>query len=295
MTDTTPPVSPPLSPSPWQLLVYGLVFGPWLVVLTPFLFLAMASEWRTGAQSAIALALVDLLPLAGGAFFGSLVSSSLVRSITVDAHGIAYRTGGAAYAIPVQDIRSIRYVEGGRGWRYIVVSTGSKLYTIANLAWTDRSFTALKDRIWAWARDAAPTVELPPNDDSRPADNRFQRYIYNEIPRYGLIYLALGAAITALCFRFNLTAPNATNHWSFVAASSPTPAATAIHSSVRLKCTVSTEGYLSNCVVLSENPPGRGFGAAALKLTPRFRMRPAQRDGHPVAATVIIPIVWKLR
>jgi protein TonB len=64
------------------------------------------------------------------------------------------------------------------------------------------------------------------------------------------------------------------------------------HSSIR--CIVRTNGDLSDCQVVSEDPPGHGFGAAALKLSSRFHMKPAVRNGQPVEGIVTIPFKWVL-
>jgi TonB family protein len=71
------------------------------------------------------------------------------------------------------------------------------------------------------------------------------------------------------------------------------PAAAASHLSGRavLACVVDAEGALQDCTAPMETPPGAGFGAAALAMATRFRMRPMSRDGVPVAgAKVRIPI-----
>lgn len=60
-----------------------------------------------------------------------------------------------------------------------------------------------------------------------------------------------------------------------------------------IACGVTPEGFLANCKVASEAPAGKGFGSAALALSPQFRMTPKVRDGKPVAASVNIPVVWK--
>jgi TonB family protein len=58
-----------------------------------------------------------------------------------------------------------------------------------------------------------------------------------------------------------------------------------------ISCEVNAQGSLINCSVLREAPPGSGFGAAALALSSQFLMKPALRDGSPVAGgKVNIPI-----
>jgi TonB family protein len=62
-----------------------------------------------------------------------------------------------------------------------------------------------------------------------------------------------------------------------------------------ISCSVTGEGALFNCAVLTEAPPDMGFGAATLGLASRFRMRAQTADGRSVAgARVIIPVTWKL-
>jgi protein TonB len=60
-------------------------------------------------------------------------------------------------------------------------------------------------------------------------------------------------------------------------------------------CSVTKEGGMADCVVDQEAPTGEGFGEAALKLTPKFRMRPRTKDGVPVEGGVArIPIQFRL-
>src|SRR6185437_1647794 len=61
-----------------------------------------------------------------------------------------------------------------------------------------------------------------------------------------------------------------------------------------VECTVQADGALSGCSIVSEDPPGAGFGDAALQLMGSFRMAPRTADGRPVAgARVRVPVHWR--
>jgi protein TonB len=61
-----------------------------------------------------------------------------------------------------------------------------------------------------------------------------------------------------------------------------------------IRCEVTAEGGLSGCAVIREGPPGEGFGEAALKMAPLFKMRPQTKDGRPVGGGVVmIPIQFR--
>lgn len=58
-----------------------------------------------------------------------------------------------------------------------------------------------------------------------------------------------------------------------------------------IECRVTEKGRLEACTVVSETPPDRGFGKAALAMAGKFRMKPQTVDGQPTAGgTVRIPI-----
>jgi protein TonB len=59
---------------------------------------------------------------------------------------------------------------------------------------------------------------------------------------------------------------------------------------VTLDCVVAAHGRIA-CRVTSEDPPGWGFGEAALRISMHFRMAPATRDGRPTSGgRVRVPI-----
>jgi len=63
---------------------------------------------------------------------------------------------------------------------------------------------------------------------------------------------------------------------------------------VLISCRVSKAGGMMNCTVDQEAPAGHGFGDAALKLMPKFRMQPTTRDGTAVEGGVVrLPIQFR--
>jgi TonB family protein len=58
-----------------------------------------------------------------------------------------------------------------------------------------------------------------------------------------------------------------------------------------ISCKISLQGALYDCQVAGEDPPGSGFGQAAIALAPQLLMNPPTHDGQPVAGTEVrIPI-----
>lgn len=61
-----------------------------------------------------------------------------------------------------------------------------------------------------------------------------------------------------------------------------------------IECIVGADGRLS-CTVVSEDPPGYGFGEATLRAARHFRIAPATRDGVPTSgARIRRTIRWQL-
>ena len=55
-----------------------------------------------------------------------------------------------------------------------------------------------------------------------------------------------------------------------------------------MRCEVAVDGWLSNCTVTLEEPPGFGFAAAAMRLATRFQMKATDRDGEATAGRIIV-------
>lgn len=60
-----------------------------------------------------------------------------------------------------------------------------------------------------------------------------------------------------------------------------------------IECRITTAGGLADCMVVSEEPAGAGFGAAALEVATQFLMKPAMKDGRAVEARGQFPIQFK--
>ena len=63
-----------------------------------------------------------------------------------------------------------------------------------------------------------------------------------------------------------------------------------------IKCRVTAQGTMESCVVVSEDPPGLGFGKAALRMACLFKMKPKIVDGRPAdGGEATIPIQFNLK
>lgn len=83
-----------------------------------------------------------------------------------------------------------------------------------------------------------------------------------------------------------------------MAAAYPKPALAAGVTAGRgdIRCEVVDGGWLSGCVLVAEAPAGRGFGQAALQLSPHFKMTPWTKDGLPtIGGEVDIPVSFVAR
>ena len=74
----------------------------------------------------------------------------------------------------------------------------------------------------------------------------------------------------------------------------PAAASKDIEGRAIMVCTVDVYGDMDDCDVVSETPPGWGFGAAALRISLRLHMSPQLRNGVPEPSRVRIPIRFAL-
>ncbi|HEX8233262.1 MAG TPA: energy transducer TonB [Caulobacteraceae bacterium] len=72
----------------------------------------------------------------------------------------------------------------------------------------------------------------------------------------------------------------------------PTAGRSLMGGKARIRCRVQTNGLASGCEVLSEDPPGWGFGAAALGMTSLFRFSPRIHGGKPVEDSITTTITF---
>ncbi len=75
------------------------------------------------------------------------------------------------------------------------------------------------------------------------------------------------------------------------------PGAQSMHREGRavLRCHVTAQGAVDSCVVVSEDPPGLGFGEAALRMSCLFKFKPKTVAGQPVDSEATIPIRFGLK
>lgn len=66
------------------------------------------------------------------------------------------------------------------------------------------------------------------------------------------------------------------------------PGARSVYGRVRLSCVIRLDEYLDQCRVVSEDPPGRGFGRAGLVVSRHFRFRPPTQGGRPIEGQRVV-------
>ena len=271
-----------------------------MVALNLYLPFFFARQIRLPPSPGLAL---PALLLVCGAWYCSFVTAYFVGAasfyVRLDDDDITFRTGFEHRSLRAADIIEIRFLDSLRGWTYIVLRSASGEYTLTNLLWYDKSFAQLQDRIRAWRsarafRFPVTTGDTYSNLTAREfwfGGRRLPRFYQSKMPLvmagYGLGF----AAAFAVAMVWPVNVPQK-------AASQPPTriySAQAQRANVRMQCRVTASGTLENCVVLSENPPGYGFGRAALRMSGQFQMRPKTRDGKSVAgATVIVPMQFRM-
>jgi protein TonB len=66
-----------------------------------------------------------------------------------------------------------------------------------------------------------------------------------------------------------------------------------IEGRVILDLFIDRTGLVKNVAVMLEDPPGRGFGEAAVRAFAGFRCAPAMADGAPVAVRYRYPVIFR--
>ena len=61
-----------------------------------------------------------------------------------------------------------------------------------------------------------------------------------------------------------------------------------------LQAVIRTDGRVDSVVLLRENPPGLGFGEAAVQAVSRWRYRPGMQQGRAVAVYFTLDIDFSL-
>lgn len=60
-----------------------------------------------------------------------------------------------------------------------------------------------------------------------------------------------------------------------------------------ITCLVTVQAVVRDCRVLAEDPPGKGFGAAAIQIAPNVAYKPATKSGAPVDGRMLLRVAWK--
>jgi protein TonB len=69
---------------------------------------------------------------------------------------------------------------------------------------------------------------------------------------------------------------------------------TGVRGQVRARCLIDANGKFMSCDIISEEPAGKGFGEATIRLSKLFQMKLLDADGLPVAGRKLtLPVLWR--
>lgn len=273
-------------------LVAGLVFASLLVVGISWILdlFALALVREPSLKWAIA-ALVAVF--AGCSFVLTHLANLCLFRVRLSDDGVQIRGVLRDRRIRGEDIDAIFFAENVK-YAHIILSTGSGSAVMSSLLWSRKAFHELMADVTTWAerlgRPAPVVVDtVSPGSDAtaKQAARKLRAGFVRDWLFYALILAGLALGWALILAAFHVATPMSRN-------ADVSAAPGKVGGVTRMRCRVTAEGKLSDCVVVFECPAGRGFGAAALKAAAYFKMRPRTADGRPVGGgEVVIPIKWK--